>query len=73
VLLARTEPGSGSSGSSVDQELCDHELALQLEALVPTPAVAAPAHVQLQLDAANPALCAPVAVLQLEALQLEAA
>lgn len=71
--MARTDPGSGSSGSSVDQELCDQELALQLDALVPTLLVPEPAHVQLQLDAANDALWVPVAVLQLDALQLEAA
>jgi hypothetical protein len=40
---------------------------------VPTPLVAAPEHMQLQLDAANDALWLPVATLQLDALQLEAA
>jgi hypothetical protein len=49
----------------------DQELRLQLDRLGLAELVSAPAQSQLQLDRANPALSEPVAVLQLDRLQLE--
>jgi hypothetical protein len=53
--------------------LVDHAPRLQLERLEPTSPVSVDTHVQLQLERANPALSGPVAVLQLDRLQLDRA
>ena len=66
VAPPRTTPGSSTSGSSVD-----HELKLQLDRLGLAPLVLAEEQSQLQLDSANPALIAPLAMLQLDRLQLD--
>jgi hypothetical protein len=66
--------------AEVGSKWVDHELRLQLERLestssswLPSPplALAALAQLQLQLDRAKPALSEPVAVLQLDRLQLD--
>ena len=52
-------------------QLVDQELRLQLDRLGSTPPVLEVEQVQLQLDRAKPALSEPVAVLQLDRLQLD--